>query len=75
MDDNVVFLTQKVINLFFIASSKQEMRKSLFRKTANENKRFKRNTNYGYAFHTRSDKAFNDSVINRTLSSLHGGSL
>ena len=51
------------------------MRKSLFRRTPNENKRFKRNKNYGYAFHTRADKAFNDSVINRTLSLLHGGSL
>ena len=51
------------------------MRKSLFRKTPIENKRFERNKNYGYAFYTPSDKAFNDSVINRTLSLLHGGSL
>ena len=77
MEDTVVFLTWKLFNSdnLFIASFKQEMRKSLSQRTHKWNKEFSFEQKHRSLINTWSNKVLKGTVVNQELSSFYGGSL
>ena len=70
-------MTRKVFNPYNFSSLsfKQEMLKSCFRETTNQNKQFQKTKTKTLNFHIESDNGFNGTVVNRALSSLLEGPL
>jgi len=75
VEDNTVFLAQKVFNSDISPLLPKRKKCATTRKLANENKQFKGTKAWIYNLYFWTDKAVMGTVVNRALSSLHGGSL